>query len=287
MCWPPGKAERKYAGVTHLDVRRFGRGDADRVRSLCREHGVEISALGYYPNLLDPDTARARSCAAHLRKVIEAAEMLGLKTVNTFAGRNWKKTVEENWPAFLHLWRPLIAFAEDHGVRVGIENCPMLFTADEWPGGKNLMTSPAIWRRAFSEISSAYFGLNYDPSHLVLQQIDPLKPLAEFSRKLFHVHAKDVLLQRDKLNEVGAFAFPAEWHQPRIPGCGEINWNLFIASLREAGYDGAVCVEVEDATFGKSLAGRKQALRVARNLLSAHFSAPQASERDRQGVEAD
>ena len=272
MCWPVGRAERKYAGVTHLDVAGFTRARADDANALGARHGVSFSALGYYPNPLDPDRAAARRVVAHLKKVILAAEKLGLKNVNTFVGRDWTKSVDDNWPRFLQTWRPLIAFAEDHGIRVGIENCPMLFTRDEWPGGKNLFTTPVIWRRAFSDIPSKHFGLNYDPSHFVLQQMDPASPLREFQDKLFHLHAKDVKMRRDRLDDVGVFAHPLEWHQPRIPGYGEMDWGKFMSALMETTYRGPVCIEVEDDTFGKTLEGRKDAVRVAGNVLRPYFA---------------
>ena len=268
MCWPVGMAERKYAGITHVDVNDFTPVKADEVKALCIRHGVGLSALGYYPNPLDADEAAAGTCVEHLRKVIVAARLLGLSTVNTFAGRDWTKSVDDNWPRFLATWRPLIAFAEENGVRIGIENCPMFFTGDEWPGGKNLATSPAIWRRMFADISSEYFGLNFDPSHFALQFIEPASALHEFRGKLFHIHAKDVRIYRERLNEVGVFAPPLEWHQPRLPGYGEIDWARFMSVLMETGYDGPVCIEVEDDTFGKTLDGRKRALRVARNILA-------------------
>ncbi|MEA3368595.1 MAG: sugar phosphate isomerase/epimerase family protein, partial [Planctomycetota bacterium] len=177
MCWPKGKAERRYAGVTHIDVGNFRKADAERVRALCDETGVAISALGYYPNPLAPDRAEARVAIDHIKKVIRAAERLGLDRVNTFVGRDWTRTVADNWKRFMQVWRPLVALAGDHGVRIGIENCPMLFTDDEWPGGKNLAHSPAVWRRMFEAIPDAHFGLNYDPSHLVWQQMDYAAPL--------------------------------------------------------------------------------------------------------------
>ncbi|MBI4659513.1 MAG: sugar phosphate isomerase/epimerase [Verrucomicrobia bacterium] len=268
MCWPIGKAERKFAGVTHIDVAGFTRTRSDEVRALCDQHKVNLSALGYYPNPLDPNPDAAKRAVEHLKKVIKAAAALGLKTVNTFVGRDWTKSVDDNWPRFLKTWRPLIAFAEAHDIQIGIENCPMLFTSDEWPGGKNLATTPALWRRMFSDIPSAHFGLNYDPSHLVLQQMDPAAPLREFQSKIFHFHAKDVKIRRDRLNEVGVFAHPLEWHQPRIPGYGEMDWGRFMGALMETTYRGPVCIEVEDGTFGKTLEGRKRALKVARNLLA-------------------
>jgi len=271
MCWPVGKAERKYAGVTHIDVEGFTRSRAGEVHALCAKHGVSLTALGYYPNPLDPNPEVAKVAVNHLRKVIKAAAMLGLKNVNTFVGRDWTRSVDDNWPRFLKTWHPLIAFAEDHGIKIGIENCPMFFTRDEWPGGKNLMTTPVIWRRAFSDIPSKNFGLNYDPSHFVLQQMDPASPLREFQSKIFHFHAKDVKLRRDRLNDVGIFAHPLEWHQPRIPGYGEMDWGKFMSALMETSYRGPVCIEVEDDTFGKTLEGRKRALRVAGNLLRPFF----------------
>ena len=272
MCWPVGKAERKYAGVTHIDVTNFTSAQADDVNALCAQAGVSISALGYYPNPLDPNPEVARVAVNHLKRVMVAAEKLGLRNVNTFIGRDWTKSVDENWPRFLKTWKPLIAFAEDHGIQIGIENCPMLFSRDEWPGGKNLAMCPAIWRRMFNDIPSKNFGLNYDPSHPILLRFDHLKPLREFREKLFHIHAKDVLHDEVAFNEWGILGLPKQYHTPRIPGFGEIDWGQFIGTLMEIGYDGPVCIEVEDETFGKSLDGRKRAIKVARNVLRPFFA---------------
>lgn len=271
MCWPVGKAERKFAGITHIDVDGFTTARADEVHALVAKHGVSLTALGYYPNPLDPNPEVSRVAVNHLKKVIKTAAVLGLKNVNTFAGRDWTISVDDNWPRFLKIWRPLIAFAEDYDIKIGIENCPMSFTQDEWPGGKNLLTTPVIWRRAFNDIPSKHFGLNYDPSHFVLQHMDPASPLREFQDKLFHFHAKDVKIRRDRLDEVGVFAHPLEWHQPRIPGYGEMDWGRFMAALMETRYRGPVCIEVEDPTFGKSLEGRQRALKVAGNVLRPYF----------------
>jgi len=270
-CWPAGKAERKFAGVTHIDVSDLTNNRAEDLNALCQRHGVSISALSYYPNPLDPDSSVSKKAADHFKKVILAAEKLGLHNANTFVGRDWTRTVDENWPRFLKVWKPIISFAEDHGVKVGIENCPMSFTRDEWPGGKNLATTPVIWRRMFHDIPSDNFGLNYDPSHFVLQHMDPLNPLREFKDKLFHLHAKDMTVHAGKLNEVGIFAFPKEWHTPRIPGFGDIDWAKFMGVLYEIAYIGPLCIEVEDDTFGKSLEGRQTALKVARNVLTPFF----------------
>jgi sugar phosphate isomerase/epimerase len=270
-CWPGGQAERKFAGVTHIEVAGFTQARGDDTNALLAKYGISISALGYYPNPLDPNPVISQKAVSHFKQVILAAEKLGLKNANTFVGRDWTRTLDENWPRFLKTWKPIISFAEDHGIKIGIENCPMLFTADEWPGGKNLATTPAIWRRMFSDIPSKNFGLNYDPSHFVLQRMDPLSPLRKFKGKLFHLHAKDMTVHQDRLDEVGILAHPKQWHTPRIPGFGDIDWARFMATLYEIGYDGSLCIEVEDDTFGKTLAGRKTALQISRNVLAPFF----------------
>jgi sugar phosphate isomerase/epimerase len=257
MCWPKGKAERRYAGVTHIDVVDFDKAEADRVNELAGGAGISISGLGYYPNPLAPDRAEAQVYIDHIKQVIVAAELLGLEVVNTFIGRDWTKSVEDNWPRFKEVWVPLIQFAEDHGIRIGIENCPMSFSQDEWPGGKNLAHSPAIWRRMFEDIPSNNFGLNYDPSHMVWQHMDYLKPLRDFKDKLFHVHAKDVRLDKHRLDEVGIMATPLEYHMPKLPGLGDINWGQFFSVLTDTGYDGPVCIEVEDRAYEGSLESRR------------------------------
>jgi sugar phosphate isomerase/epimerase len=267
MCWPVSKAERRYAGVTHLDVTRFTRGDANKAKDLMADHGIQISGLGYYPNPLSPDRDESTSAVRHIRKVIRAAALLDVNVMNTFIGRDWTRTVDGNWPRFLKVWKPLVQYAEDQGVSIGIENCPMYFSNDEWPGGKNLAHSPAIWKRMFHDIPNRNFGLNYDPSHMVWQQMDYLKPLRDFSERLVHVHAKDVRLDRHRLDEVGIMATPLEYHCPKLPGLGDIDWGKFVSVLGDVGYRGPVCIEVEDRAYEGSLDSRKASLRQSGNYL--------------------
>jgi len=261
MCWPPGEAERRYAGVTHVDVVGLKKSDASRINDLLGSAGVAISGLGYYPNPLAPDGNEARFYVNHLKKVIRAAELLGVGVVNTFIGRDWTKSVEANWPAFLKRWPPIVKYAEDHGVRIAIENCPMLFTEEEWPGGKNLAYCPAIWRRMFEDIPSKSFGLNYDPSHLVWQGIDYVRPLHEFANRIFHVHAKDARVDAGRLDDVGILATPLQYHTPKLPGLGDVEWGRFFSVLTDVGYDGPVCIEVEDRAYERSRRARQDALR--------------------------
>jgi sugar phosphate isomerase/epimerase len=261
MCWPVGKAERRYAGVTHLDVSEFTDADAARTLALLSRHGVAISALGYYPNPLCADEAEAAVYLEHLKKMISAAQKLGLGTVNTFIGRDPARTVEENWCLFDQRWPAIVRHAERCGVRIGIENCPMFFTADEWPGGKNLAVSPKIWREMFRRLPTANLGLNYDPSHAVWQFMDAAKHVRDFADRIFHAHAKDARLDRERLDHCGILATPLEFHAPKIPGRGDVRWGEFFAALQEIGYRGPVCIEVEDRDYEDSLQNRQKALR--------------------------
>jgi sugar phosphate isomerase/epimerase len=257
MCWPPGKSERRYSGVTHLDVTHL---DVPALRELIARHGVAISGLGYYPNPLSANREEAEIAVEHLHRLIDAAADLGIPIVNSFVGRDPALSVEANWPRFVETWRPLIDHAEHRGIRVGIENCPMLFTRDEWPGGKNIATTPAIWRKMFEAIPSPHFGLNLDPSHLIWQQIDYIAPLTEFRDRIFHVHAKDARIDKKALDDHGVLSYPNLWHTPKLPGLGDIRWGAFLGALAEVGYDGHVAVEVEDRAFEGTLEKRKEAL---------------------------
>ncbi len=268
MCWPAGKSDRRYAGVTHVAVEGFTPAMADDVNALCQMHGVELSALGYYPNPLDPELGPA--ALAHLAKVMHAAKLLGLGIVNTFVGRDWRKSIDDNWPAFRSAWPPVVKLAEELGLRIGIENCPMIFSGNEWPGGKNLATTPEVWRRMFAEIPSPAWGLNFDPSHFLWQFIDPVPALREFGGRLVHVHAKDARIDRDRLQDRGVMGL--DWHTPKLPGLGEVAWGPLFGALTDLGYQGAVCVEVEDRAFEKSLAERRRALALSRKFLEQYVA---------------
>ncbi len=267
MCWPVGKAERRYAGVTHIDVADLSKKKIDEIHNTLERKGVTISGLGYYPNPLEADKKIAGRYVAHIKKVIDAAQRLGLENVNTFIGRDHRSSIEDNFKRFKKLWPGIVKYAEKRGVKIGIENCPMFFTDDEWPGGKNLASSPAIWRRMFEEIPSPNFGLNYDPSHLVWQFIDYIKPIYEFKERIFHVHIKDAKVLRDKLNDVGILATPLSFHRPKLPGLGDVDWGKFFSALTDIGYNGAACVEVEDRSYEGSLQMRKRSLIQSREYL--------------------
>jgi sugar phosphate isomerase/epimerase len=266
MCWPEAKVDRPYGGVCHIDVTNFTQAQANGVRSLCEKHRVQISALGYYANALSDDANEAQVARNHFRKVIDAGKLLGLPVVNGFIGANRYQPLEENFKQFAQVWPEIIRYAEDGGMKIGIENCPML-EEYTWPFGMNLARTPAIWRRMFEAIPSPNFGLNYDPSHLVMQMMDPIAPIREFGPRIFHTHAKDMRIDRDRLNEVGTLGPPMSRSTAKIPGLGDVNWGRWIGALTDAGYDGPVCVEVEDEAFHATLEGRKRSLRISRAVL--------------------
>ncbi len=273
MCWPTSSGDaRRYAGTSHIDVVNLDQAKANGINQQCRSAGVNISALGYYPNPLTPDPAERKVYVDHIRALIDAAKLLGLTTVNTFVGRDQWKTIDENWPLFLEVWKPLVQYAAERDINIGIENCPMFFTKDEWPSGKNLAISPAVWRRMFADIPDPHFGLNYDPSHFIWQQMDEVAPIAEFAPRLHHVHAKDARLDRRKLDEVGILSVPLDYHTPKLPGLGSVRWGAFFAALTDAGYTGPVCIEAEDRPYEGSLHDRKRALRQAAGFLRQYMS---------------
>lgn len=268
-CWPAGKAERRYAGVSHIDVARVCTDDgyARHVLDYAAQHGVEISALAFYPNTMDGDLEKRAANIAHLETVIRASAKLGVNLVTTFIGRDQTKSVEDNLALVAQVWPPIIALAEVLGVKIAIENCPMLFGRDQWPGGQNLMTTPVIWHKVFDILPSPNLGINYDPSHFVWQMIDYIKPIYEFKDKIFHVHYKDIKLFKDKLERVGVMAYPLDFMSPKLPGLGDVDWGRFVSALTDIRYDGFTCIEVEDKAFEGSEAAVLDSLRLSKRYL--------------------
>jgi sugar phosphate isomerase/epimerase len=272
MCWPKGQANRKYAGVTHIDVAALDDHQISMFKKKLKEKNVYISGLGYYPNPLDPDKEKSDFFIDHIKKVIDAAARLDVEIMNTFIGADPAKHDDDNFESFRQVWPAVIKYAEEKKIKIGIENCPMFFTKDEWPSGNNLAHSPALWRRMFEAIPSKNFGLNYDPSHLIWQMMDYVKPIFEFRDRIFHVHIKDARVLWERINEVGILTTPLNYHTPKIPGLGDINWGKFFSALYEVGYNGSACIEVEDKSFEGSLENRKTALLQSRNYLRQYIT---------------
>lgn len=267
MCWPKGKAERRYAGVTHIDVNDLTEERVNYIKNYIKEKGVVISSLGYYPNPLDPDLEKRTIYVEHIKKLIEASAKLGINMVTTFIGKDKNKSIDDNLKLFKEVWTPIIRMAEEKNVKIAIENCPMYFTYDEWPGGCNLATSPAIWRQMFEMIPSDNFGLNFDPSHFIWQNMDYIRPIYEFSEKIFHVHFKDIKVYYDRLDQVGTLATPLEYISPKLPGLGDVDWGKFVSALTDIRYQGFACIEVEDKAFEYSNEAIKNSVLISRNYM--------------------
>lgn len=247
--WPSGEgATRRYGGICHVDVEDMSDERASEVVGMLDDKGLAISGLGYYPNPLHPDAEHRAAVSEHLMKVISAAATMGVGVVNTFIGADQHKTQAENWDDAKKVWQPLVDHAAASGVKIAIENCPMIFSTDEWPAGHNLAYSPAMWRTMFDEFGETV-GLNLDPSHLIWQMIDIERAIDEFGERIYHVHAKDLEIDRNGLYEHGILSAGIGWQVPRLPGLGDVDWSQFMSALYRVGYQGVICVEHEDRQF--------------------------------------
>ena len=266
-CWPAGKAERRYAGVSHIDTENLTKEQAEEYKDYAADKKVAISALAYYPNPLDENLEKRQRVIDHIYSVIDAAKLMEINLVTTFIGRMPTKTISENLKEVEKVWKPILAYAEKQKVKIAIENCPMLFTEDEWPGGQNLMTTPALFRKIFDLLDSDYLGLNYDPSHFVWQHMEYLAPIYEFNDKLFHVHYKDIKVYWNKLQEVGVMATPLEYMSPKLPGLGDVDWGKYVSALTDIGYSGYTCIEVEDRAYESDYEDVKRSIKQSTHYL--------------------
>jgi sugar phosphate isomerase/epimerase len=266
-CWPLEKAARRYAGITTIDVNDFDPAQAKEVHAVLKDYGLSISSLGYYPNPMHPDPVHRDVVIGHLKKVILAAELLEVPIVGTFVGKDKDKTLPENFEAFAEIWPPIVKFGAEHQINIAIENCPMIFSYDEWPGGNNLASSPAIWKKMWEIIPDDNFGLNLDPSHLILQKIDYQRVVYEFRDKIFHIHAKDLEIDQEGLYQNGVLSQGMGWQIPRLPGLGDIDWGKFISALYRVGYDYVISIEHEDRAFEKTEDLIKRGFLLSRDVL--------------------
>lgn len=248
-CWPKGKGERRYAGTSHIDTENLDKAGAEEILSYAAQHDVELSSLAYYPNTLDGDLDKRNANISHLHSVIDASALLGVNMVTTFIGRDQTRNVDENLSIVKAVWPEILDHAKEKGVRIAIENCPMLFGPDQWPGGQNLFYSPDIWRKVFDVLPYDNLGINFDPSHFVWQQLDYIKAIYEFRDKMFHIHFKDIKLKKDKLSEAGVLAYPLDYMVPKLPGLGDVDWGAFVSALTDIGYSGYAVAEIEDKAY--------------------------------------
>ena len=270
-CWPmSGGVKRKYAGTAHIDVANLTATQAREIKAQIAEKGLEISGLGFYPNPLHPNHEVRAAAIEHLKSVIVATGLMGLPVTNTFCGGDASKNVDENWKEALKVWPDIVRFAQDNGVKLTFENCPMIFSYDEWPGGHNIAYSPYIWRRILEEWGGTV-GLNYDPSHLVWLMIDQGRFIREFADHILHFQAKDVMIDRDGLYENGIMSVGMGWQIPRLCGLGDVDWPGFFSELYRAGYDGTVIIEHEDRIFEGTDDKVRRGFLLARDVLAPYI----------------
>jgi sugar phosphate isomerase/epimerase len=266
-CWPAaGGEKRRYAGTAHLPIEGMTQSRADDIAGAVRDRNLTISGLGYYPNPLHADGAHRENVIGHLKQVIAAAALMRVPVVNTFVGGDRGLTLDQNWERAAAIFPPIVAHARDHGITLAFENCPMIFSHDEWPGGHNIAYAPKIWRRILESWGETV-GMNFDPSHLVWQMIDPLRFIREFGSRMVHVHAKDLMIDRDGLYENGIMSLGMGWQVPRMPGLGDVDWGATFAALYRAGYDGPVIIEHEDRNFEGTPDNIKRGFLLARDVL--------------------
>lgn len=270
-CWPASSSDtRRYAGTSHIDVDGISDDEASEIADSMKGQGLEISGLGYYPNPLHPDDEHARMVIDHLKKVIVAAGKMNVSVVNTFIGADRSLTQDENWEKATTVWPEILSHSEDNGVRIAIENCPMIFSKDEWPSGHNLAYNPRIWRRMFEEWGEV-IGLNFDPSHLIWLMIDIESAIYEFGERFYHFQAKDVMIDYEGLYENGTLSSGIGWQIPRLPGLGHVDWAVVFSALYRVGYDGPIIIEHEDRDFEETEELVKRGFLIARDVLQPYI----------------
>ncbi|MDR0287015.1 MAG: sugar phosphate isomerase/epimerase [Clostridiales bacterium] len=270
-CWPR-ENERDYSG-SDIDVENLDKGKADEIKGFFKEYGLTLSSIAYYDNNLHADHNIRESINKHSYKCIDAAQMLGVESVGVFAGRNHTVSLQVNFNEFKEIFTRMTSYAADKGVKIVIENCPMVgWQIPGYPG--TISFTPELWEEMFDRVPAENFGLNYDPSHLYFQMIDYIKPIKTFKDKIFHVHAKDAEIFEDNLKYYGIFdkqldrrEGPGFWRY-RLPGLGKVDFKAMIAELESIGYKGAVSIEHEDLLYSGSEAKVKEGLLVSQKFLS-------------------
>jgi len=274
-CWPRLN-DRDYAS-SDIDVAKLTQTEADEIRAMVDQLGLTISSLAYYDNNLDCDLVKRAFVNNHTRQCIKAAKMLGVPAVGTFVGRNINKTIADNFDEFTEVFGAIVNEAEAAGVQIIIENCPM----EGWqvplqPG--TISFSPELWDEMFRRVPNKNFGLNFDPSHLFYQLIDPLPLISQFKDRILHVHAKDAELFPEKLSYYGIFnkllpsTQDAGFWRFRMPGLGQVDLAGMIAELKKIGYEGVVSIEHEDPLYEASTAKIYEGLELGLSYMSKLLS---------------
>lgn len=263
-CWP----HEKNTVDPSLDVTYFNQQNADELNALARQQNITFTCLTYCPNTLDRDPARRAANVQYLYRVMDAAQMLGVKTICTFVGRDETKTQAQNFDEMVRVFTPLLDYAAARNVRIAIENCPMPgWQFEGLPG--NLAYAPLIWDELFARLPHANFGLNLDPSHLVWLGVNYYDVVPKYAPRIFHTHAKDTQIYADKraYNSI-LNSGDHTWWIYRLPGKGEVDWTRWANVLRANGYDGVLSIEHEDPDYAHTEELVKEGLLIGKKNLT-------------------
>ena len=236
------KSELDAAAITDEKI--------DHVKTTLAKYNMRVSALQLAQNhIASDDAARARD-NNYFVKAIELAGKLGVPYVGTCSGKDTSKSFQAQIDEIVRVYNEkYFAACEKNRVKILWE---------PWPGGPNLAVSPAGFEALFKGFhDSPYVGLQYDPSHLVWQMMDPIQTAREFVDKIYDVHLKDTEIRWDVVRRWGTFPVNRNisWWNYRLPGLGSINWSEFFSVLQRAGYTGAMSIEHEDAFYGEDHQG--------------------------------
>jgi sugar phosphate isomerase/epimerase len=216
------------------------------LREALAQQRIGITSVAIYGSAIE---SPSKDAIAYYERAIRLARALGCRVVSGLTGRDNKLTFDENLPLFAERFGMIAKMAEDQGVRIAFE---------PWPGSvqghgpyrwTNMATTPELWDRLFSAVPSKALGLEYDPSHLVWQGIDYLQVIRDYGARIYHMHAKDIVMDQALLKRVGVHG--RGWWRFVIPGLGQLDWPGIFAALKEVGYQGDVAVEHEDNAYMK------------------------------------
>jgi len=247
-----------------LDEARREPGGVERIRETLARYGVRVSAFIFTLNYFLPNEEGERA-RAYLREMVDLAAQLGVPTISTTTGRLRDADFRTNLEHYVRVWRPLVRYAAERGVRIVHENCP-----HDPQNSPNLALNPVWWNALFEALPADNLGLEYDPSHLVWQQIDYVRAIYDFGERIFHVHAKDMDIDEEMFYQDGILGCGFNWQIPRLPGQGLVDWRRVVSALYDVGYDFVLSIEHEDRNWEGSDELVKRGFLVAKKFLEVY-----------------
>ena len=238
--WPAQFEAARQIGADYLQVDGVPDEDVEEVAGLIEETGVRLwSITALSTAMLGPDMEASRREQASVRRTIDRAAELGAPCVTVFAGGDPARAPEENLDAFRGVFGPLAEHAEEAGVTLVFENCPMI--GGRPPTPRNMAYCPAHWEAMFEAVPSPALGLELDVGHLPGLGIDPVRAVRDFGDRIRHTGMKDAAVDEEAVYRHG-------WRDPRIsehrvPGEGCIDFPAVIRALIQVGYEGPLTLD--------------------------------------------